>query len=216
LEVESADEGAALYWARDDEDGGVWHAGTGPLTFAESATLRMVAELDGVRSPVVRASLRHIAHRWTVSFASDPAPQYSADGPASLVDGRRGALDWRTGAWLGWQGQDVEAVLDLGERTTVSRVTAGFLQDVRSWIWMPTEVTFALSVDGERYRDVARITPPLPADDYEVSRFDFTESFDESEARYVRIRAATFGTIPGWHLGSGGKAWIFVDEIVVE
>ncbi len=34
--------------------------------------------------------------------------------------------------------------------------------------------------------------------------------------RYVKFRAANFGKIPAWHLGSGGEAFIFIDEIIIE
>jgi len=32
----------------------------------------------------------------------------------------------------------------------------------------------------------------------------------------VKVIATNYGTIPDWHLGAGGQAWIFVDEIRVE
>jgi hypothetical protein len=38
----------------------------------------------------------------------------------------------------------------------------------------------------------------------------------EKEARFVRIKARNVGICPDWHPGAGGKAWLFVDEIVVE
>ena len=36
------------------------------------------------------------------------------------------------------------------------------------------------------------------------------------EARYVRVVAKNFGVCPDWHLGKGGNAWIFADEIEVD
>jgi hypothetical protein len=44
---------------------------------------------------------------------------------------------------------------------------------------------------------------------------DFVKSIPPKKARYVRIRAVNFGKIPAWHPGSGGDAWIFMDEIVI-
>ena len=44
---------------------------------------------------------------------------------------------------------------------------------------------------------------------------EFVKSIPPKTARYVRIRAVNFGKIPAWHPGSGGDAWIFVDEIIV-
>ena len=36
------------------------------------------------------------------------------------------------------------------------------------------------------------------------------------EARYLRVSARNFGTIPDWHPGRGEAAWIFIDEILVD
>jgi hypothetical protein len=34
-------------------------------------------------------------------------------------------------------------------------------------------------------------------------------------ARYVKVSAKNFGKLPNWHLGAGGEAFIFIDEITV-
>ena len=33
------------------------------------------------------------------------------------------------------------------------------------------------------------------------------------KTRYVKMIAKNFGVCPEWHLGAGGKSWIFIDEI---
>lgn len=214
--IACADADAAVRWAREEELDTVWHAYDAPLTFREPTSIRMVSERAGVRSPVVRATFLPVLHDWKITLGSDPAPQYSADGAASLVDGRRGALDWRTGSWLGWQGEDLVATVDLGEVRPIARAGAGFLQDVRSWIWMPSRVSVSVSRDGSEFREMARIQSPLSARDEEVARRELTADLGDEEARFVRIRATSYGEIPAWHLGAGGDAWIFVDELVIE
>ena len=42
---------------------------------------------------------------------------------------------------------------------------------------------------------------------------DLTEA---TEARYIRVQAINFGTIPEWHPGRGNRAFIFVDELHVD
>ena len=37
----------------------------------------------------------------------------------------------------------------------------------------------------------------------------------ELRARYVGVRAANVGQIPDWHRAKGTKAWLFVDEVLV-
>ncbi|MCK7477155.1 MAG: hypothetical protein M0C28_06325 [Candidatus Moduliflexus flocculans] len=41
-------------------------------------------------------------------------------------------------------------------------------------------------------------------------------SFEARPARFVRVLASSVGTVPDWHYGAGGKAWLFADEIIVE
>jgi hypothetical protein len=37
-----------------------------------------------------------------------------------------------------------------------------------------------------------------------------------AKAQYVKVKAYNFGTLPQWHQGAGGEAYIFVDEITVK
>ena len=45
---------------------------------------------------------------------------------------------------------------------------------------------------------------------------DFVASFSPTRARYVRVHAKSIGTIPKGHRAVGRKAWLFVDEIIVQ
>jgi hypothetical protein len=210
----SADGDADVLWASGDDEPG-WRLVTGPLTFDETTHLHLVAERNGIRSPVVATRLYRLPNDWTVSLARPPAPQYSAGGPSSLVDGLPGKPDWRIGGWHGFENEDFEAIVDLREARPVRAVGAGFLQDVRSWIWMPTSVDMAISLDGVSWTTLPAPDGAVEKDDYEVRRHELVAPAEGRETRYVRVHAATVGTCPAWHPGAGGNAWIFVDEIIV-
>ncbi|MBZ0269519.1 GH92 family glycosyl hydrolase [bacterium] len=210
----SADASAGILWAAGD-GAPDWRPMTGPLTFHETTRLRLVAELDFIRSPVVTTRLYRLPNDWTVSLARPPAPQYSAGGPESLVDGLPGELDWRIGGWHGWENDDFEAVVDLRAPRSVHAVGAGFLQDVRSWIWMPSAVEIAISLDGASWTTLPAPGFAVAEEDYDVQRRELVAHAGGATARFVRVRATTVGTCPPWHPGAGGDAWIFVDEIVV-
>jgi hypothetical protein len=193
-----------------------WQAYREPIILHESSRVRFFAEGGGLRSPVVMASFHLIPNDWKVDVESVPSSQYTAGGPAALVDGIRGREDWRTGDWQGYQHTDLEATVDLGKVRPLRRAGAGFLQDVRSWIWMPVEVVISVSRDGASFREVACLTPGVPDDEYGVIIRDIVTDLDEVQARYVRVSARSYGTIPDWHPGHGDGAFIFVDEILVE
>ena len=44
----------------------------------------------------------------------------------------------------------------------------------------------------------------------------FTIKNLHQRARYVEVRAANLGKIPPWHTAAGQKAWLFVDEVMVD
>ncbi|MGB9177792.1 MAG: GH92 family glycosyl hydrolase, partial [Pyrinomonadaceae bacterium] len=104
-----------------------------PFIIERSTVIKAVAvNASGAKSFVVTSGYHQIPHRWSLKILSKYAPQYSAGGDLALIDGIRGGPNFRTGAWQGYQGQDFEAVIDLGEIRSISKLGAGFLQDMRS------------------------------------------------------------------------------------
>jgi hypothetical protein len=81
---------------------------------------------------------------------------------------------------------------------------------------MPSRVAFELSMDGRSFDPAISIANDVSEKQEGVVTRDFVKSIPPKKARYIRIRAVNFGKIPAWHPGSGGDAWIFVDEIMIE
>ncbi len=201
------------------EPGGDPAAGTRyatPLILDRTTDLLFVAFRNGQSSPVVSAHFTAIAHDWRVSLDAVPNSQYTAGGPDALIDGVRGPDDWRTGAWQGFQGQDFVATLDLGTPTPVRRAGIGLLQDMRSWIFMPRGVQLEVSTDGRLFTPAGRTGHAVPDSTEGVVRRDLMVELTGAPVRYLRFRAVNYGTLPTWHPGAGGEAFIFVDELLVE
>ena len=58
---------------------------------------------------------------------------------------------------------------------------------------------------------------------YDISPFamevyvkDYVLDSISSSARYIKIEAKNIGTCPHPHFNSGGKAWLYTDEIIIE
>jgi len=81
---------------------------------------------------------------------------------------------------------------------------------------MPLRVDFLVSNDGINYDFVGSVVNTVPENSYEVKTIDFVLRIVPRNVRYVRVKAYNYGTIPEWHLGHGGEAFIFVDEIIIE
>jgi predicted alpha-1,2-mannosidase len=193
-----------------------------PFVIDKSTTVKALAiASDGRKSRVATATFHRIPHDWKLTLLSKYSSQYTGGGDFALIDGIRGTTNWSGGAWQGYQGQDFVAVVDLGKPQMITKLGAGFLQDAGSWIWMPRRVDFEISMDGRTFVPVLSIGNDVPdGSNPEINvgilAKDFVKNVTRQEARYVRIRAVTFGKIPAWHPGSGGDAWIFIDEIIIE
>jgi hypothetical protein len=171
---------------------------------------------SGEKSMAATAVFQKIPHEWSVRLLSRYSLQYAAGGDLALIDGVRGTRNFSTGAWQGYQGQDVVAVIDLGKVQQLHKVGAGFLQDIGSWIWMPRRVEFEFSTDGEKFTPAAAIANEVSDKEYGVIVRDFVQTIPPQSARYVRVKAFNYGRVPEWHPGKGGGSWIFIDEIILE
>ncbi|MFA5218984.1 MAG: hypothetical protein WC388_08610, partial [Bacteroidales bacterium] len=144
------------------------------------------------------------------------ATQYSAGGDKALWDGKTGSFDYTDGRWQGFEGKDMEVLINLGREMPVWRITAGFLQSMAVWIFHPVEVSYYLSMDGKEFRQMEVIDNyPDRGTMTDGVRY-FSSLVMGVPARYVKVRAKSVGICPPWHHGAGKKAWLFADEVIVE
>ncbi len=190
-----------------------------PLVLKRTTRVRAAAFSGAERmSPAIASEdfLAHAALGRKPVLAFPFSPRYTAGGEAGLVDGLRGSLDAGDGRWQGFEGADLDAVVDLGGAKDVRRVAMRALQNIGSWIFLPASVEFAVSKDGTTYEVVGQPANDVPTRQGEALIKEFEARFADRPVRYVRVRAKSIGVVPDWHFGAGGKAWLFADEIVVE
>jgi predicted alpha-1,2-mannosidase len=188
-----------------------------PFFIDKTSTVKFRAFAEsGESSQVGVAHFVKLQHNWKLTLVSKYDSQYPGGGNDALIDGVRGTTNFNSVAWQGFEGRDLVAVVDLGQIQRVSTLGAGFLQDVNSWILMPSVVSFEVSTDGKNFIPVLSITNDVSPQHYEAMIRDFTGTIAPRNVRYVKMRAQNFGKLPAWHAGAGGDAWIFADEILIE
>ena len=187
-----------------------------PIVLQDDAVLRIYAQdSQGNRSSEVSTKFIKIDPLRTITPKTPFANQYSAGGPYALIDGYFGSNDFRTGTWQGYQSVDIDITVDLGRVQTVSEVSINFLEDQRSWIFLPTAVELAVGLD-EQTKTIDKIELPEITPRKESMQKTIRFSLDGSLQRYIHLKAKNFGTLPPWHLGYGGEAWLFADEITIK
>jgi hypothetical protein len=141
---------------------------------------------------------------------------YSAGGQMGLLDGLRGSENFADGRWQGYQGQDLDIIIDLQKPTSVKNISVGFLQNSFSWILMPERVQVFVSNDPDKFVLAKEILNTVdPKEDGAIVK-DFSASFPQLVTRYVKIVAKNPGKLPSWHQSAGSDSYMFADEIVVE
>jgi hypothetical protein len=171
-----------------------------------------------LRSKTVSATFFKKPNNFTIELKSKYYPQYHAGGPEGLIDGIYGTGNWRKGDWQGYQSQDFEAVIDMQEIREIHQITANFLQDTRSWILMPTQVEYYISEDNTTFVPFDTVMNTVDPQNYESILKGFESRAQKTKARYVKVIARNFGTLPEWHQGHPfqGEAFIFIDDIKID
>ncbi|MFH0990372.1 MAG: family 20 glycosylhydrolase [bacterium] len=145
-----------------------------------------------------------------------PYERYTGGGEYGLTNGVFGTLTYGDGNWQGYHQSDLEAVVDLGEIRTIAQLSTRFLENINSWIFLPTLVEYAISEDGDNFTTVGKFEFETPTSVREPSIKELPVTLGGKKARYIKVFAKNVGLCPDWHSGKGEKAWLFVDEIVVE
>lgn len=151
-----------------------------------------------------------------ISLTNLPHKKYAGSGSQTLIDGKLGSRQYTDQRWLGFEGNDMTAVLDLGSSQKIEAVIIGTLQNAEAWIFLPEYIEVSWSSDGRNYnnpvmlelkelKDMGRKT---------IQRTEFRK--ENIEARYVKVMVKNVGKCPDWHSASGQKAWMFLDEITVQ
>lgn len=186
-----------------------------PIKVKKSTEIRMKSFTDNNESLPVEGVFKRVNSYWDITIKSEYANQYSAGGDRALIDQIKGGSDFRTGGWQGYYGTDVEVEVDFKKKKKINSVDLRFLQDIRSWVWFPSEVSFAISIDGKEWFTIETVKNTVPIDQYGsiTQEFGFEKAI---KTRYLKVIAKNRGICPPWHLGAGNETWIFADEISVK
>ena len=195
----------------------IWEAYKGQIIIDSNTEILAKSQNENGNSAIVSAKFYKKPSNYTIEIKSKYNPQYTAGGDEGIIDGINGSENWRKGEWQGYQSQDFEAIIDLQTEKNVSNFSATFLQDSGSWILMPTKVDYYVSNDNVNFTLVGSvnnsISPKTEGNKIENFQYQLPQ---ELKAKYVKVKAYNFGKLPDWHLGAGGDAFIFIDEITIK
>ena len=142
--------------------------------------------------------------------------QYEFTGATVLVDGMTGNMNYKTGRWIAFYKNDLEAVIDLKEPTEISSMTLHTCVEKGDWIFDARGITVSVSDDNQTFKEVASESYPAMKADDPNQIYTHKLQFDPVKTRYVKVKALSEHEIPAWHGGKGNPGFLFVDEIILE
>ncbi len=147
-------------------------------------------------------------------FITPPDPGYAPDSKL-LVDLVKGETNFRNGNWLAWRAKRMEVLLPFHEPVKLSSVTLSLLLDIGSYIFPPASVEVWGGDDPAKLTLLGKIKPLQPTRMQPATLRGVECKFAPASVKYLRIVANPVASLPGWHPGKGDKAWIFVDELIL-
>lgn len=143
-----------------------------------------------------------------ITLNVQPSNTYSGSGAQGLINGISGS-DTRYGdkEWLGFWGDDLEIMIDLGEKMDINTIETRFYDAPGQWIYEPSNVevtfdnseTFQISQETNSSSSIKNVTILI-----------------DLKSRYLKFKVKNYGTIPEGKQGTGHKAWTFIDEIIIK
>lgn len=141
--------------------------------------------------------------------------KYANEDPLVLTDGALGGSSFYAN-WLGYEGNDMEVVVDLGEPKTINTISLAFLQVTNHVVFFPSSVSYSGSMDNSNFTQLGTLKNPDPLEKTskvnDIHHFDL--DFESRKVRYLKVSAKNTET-PYWHHAAGLPSWVFADEIII-
>ncbi|MCY1661309.1 beta-N-acetylhexosaminidase [Chryseobacterium sp. SL1] len=146
-----------------------------------------------------------------ITLEEQPSENYSFGGAFTLVDGIIGNQKQLGKTWLGFQGKDVVATIDFGQKTQFSEVYFNTLDNKGSWIHFAKSAQIFVSENGTDFKLIKEIGK----EEILSSQGKIKVNAGSQNSKYIKIKIENAGIIPAGNPGADSKAWLFVDEIGV-
>ncbi len=192
------------------------HKYTGTLKIKNDAHLKARIARDAKNSDVLEQKIYF--NKATIKPIKLNAPinkQYEYKGASTLVDGLRGENTYKSGKWIAFVNNNMDAVIDLLKPTEISSTQFQTCVLTGDWIFDARSFEVQVSDDGKNFRKVASEDYPPISDGHKSGIFEHKLTFPAVTARYVRVIASPERSMPSWHDGKGKGGYLFVDEILI-
>ncbi len=204
-------EGTSIVYTSDKNENSVTTKDKISITVSDKYTFAAFKDDKTGQSKSIVFDL-HKATNARLTLESPPSPKYPGNGPSSIVNGVMGSeMKYGGTEWLGFNGKNCTGELDFDKEIVANEIQFRFFKGEGQWIYLPQKVEIYTSEDGKTFKSV-QIRKNITSGN-KISTVSI--ALDKIKTRYLKFDITNFGKIPEGAQGSGHKAWLFVDEVVV-
>lgn len=188
-----------------------------PIKLSESAIIKAIAVKNGFESFLSTTAevfkVRGFEH---LELLTKPSPKYKGKDANTLFDGIKGNSSFSDGKCLGFEGDDLVLIISFKDKTKVNTLIINCLINEGSWIFPPQKIEFYKSIDAKTYEIFGVIDQKEIGEGGENNTMAYRQEFENTEIQHLKIKVINTGVCPEGHPGAGEKAWLFIDEIIIE
>ena len=140
-----------------------------------------------------------------IKWFTNPNERYEGSGTTTLIDHKKGSLDFNSPLWVGFD-TIAKASVTFDKKTTIKSIDIGYLNDPGSWIFPPSEIEIILNNKNKLTFQLEPLTGMV-----DKAMMSFNIPMDKAVST-LEITVKNLDQIPDWHDGKGSKAWLFMDE----
>jgi hypothetical protein len=189
----------------------------GKVVIEKSLTLKTRAFKKGwIGSRTVEASFYKRLHvPAKAELLLPPSENYAGRGALTLMDSLQSEKNFKSGRWLGYKDNMMDANLFFDKTVAVRSVTFGSIVEAGSYIMPPKKLEVWGSADGKTFELLGTTIPTQPQQTEPGKLTAFQVNFPEKMVKVLRLKVQPVNPLPAWHPGKGDKGWFFVDEVFV-
>lgn len=188
-----------------------------PLKLDKTTTLKTFASQKGYINSdtssyqLIRSS--GLAQQASIKVSPSPSEKYSANRSSSLVDLKKGDLDFKKDKdWLGFQSKELMVYLNFDNNKMINAVHISLLSDPGAWIFLPAAIKIYLDNILVASKNLEKTNV---ADSPTLRTISFNLE-NVQKCRNLSVGIEAINEIPEWHQGKGNLPWLFIDEIILE
>lgn len=219
VEIKHPIQGTSIFYTLDgtEPDSSNHTLYAGPLEISENLTLKARAFSPGwtgsklSSAEFIESDITPV--RYEIKYP--PADRYKGDGAASLFDKAKAIPDSWNLNWLGFLNSPLEVEMDFDRPTDISSMSLSLWYNGGSRFFPPAEIEIWTKKGDSEWTLAKKHKPSQPSKEDKNVLAQLEIPFSGTGIEHMRFIAHPLGSLPAWHGAKGQKAWILVDELVL-